>query len=318
MFKLFSIPRLLFLGLVVIALSGKGEAQEAMTQDIAEPTTQTLGVGRLFNNDLIGDGRDRWRTGSYSISLLRGEAWSGTLGSFGNGVVEYRFRGEVISPANLTNPAAGDRLYVGALSAGGHYHFNSSGYDISAGVDLVALGDQTGLRDVHADIHDALNQPVVNSQNFQVENEILLHGTLEIAREADLGGNRYVRPFIELQAGVETLARVGYDVTLGNFGQDGLRLRDPITGQRFAGISAAEDQGFSGLFGGDLAYVDGSAYLPENRGYQVEDTRYRLRAGMNYALGGYSAFYGVTYLSEEFVGQSEGQVVGSLALRWNF
>ena len=32
----------------------------------------TLGWGRLFNNDTLGDTQDRWKTGSYTINHLRG------------------------------------------------------------------------------------------------------------------------------------------------------------------------------------------------------------------------------------------------------
>ena len=41
----------------------------------------TLGWGRLLTNDLLGDGRDRWRTGSYTLSRVRGPAWGGSLSS---------------------------------------------------------------------------------------------------------------------------------------------------------------------------------------------------------------------------------------------
>ena len=40
---------------------------------------QGIGIGRLFNNDFFGDNRDRWRTGSNVISLLRGLGWEGQL-----------------------------------------------------------------------------------------------------------------------------------------------------------------------------------------------------------------------------------------------
>ena len=35
----------------------------------------TLGWGRLLTNDAIGDGKDRWRTGSYVLSRVRGPSW---------------------------------------------------------------------------------------------------------------------------------------------------------------------------------------------------------------------------------------------------
>ncbi len=83
-----------------------------------------------------------------------------------------------------------------------------------------------------------------------------------------------------------------------------MRSRDPITGQRIAGIVDAEASGWSFLIGGDVAHVDSSIFLPESRGYMVEATS--------------NFFYGVTYMSEEFVGQPEGQLVGSLSLNLRF
>ena len=38
-----------------------------------------LGWGRLFNNDALADMQDRWHTGSYSISQVRGLNWRGSL-----------------------------------------------------------------------------------------------------------------------------------------------------------------------------------------------------------------------------------------------
>ena len=97
-----------------------------------------------------------------------------------------------------------------------------------------------------------------------------------------------------------------------------MRSREPITGQRIAGIVDAEASGWSFLLGGDVAHVESSIFLPESRGYTVETARHRLRAGVNYGFGSSNMFYGVTYLSEEFVGQPEGQLVGSLSVDLRF
>ena len=67
-----------------------------------------------------------------------------------------------------------------------------------------------------------------------------------------------------------------------------------------------------------MAYVDSSRYLPSDRGYEVEEARYRLRAGVNYAFGSSNIFYGLTHLSEEFVGQPEGQTIGSVSFGFQF
>ena len=114
------------------------------------------------------------------------------------------------------------------------------------------------------------------------------------------------------------MARAGVDLTFGDYGAGGLRLRDSTTGQRISAVDGGIDSGFSFLVGGDVAYVDSSRYLPADRGYVVEDVRYRMRAGINYAFGSSNIFYGLTRLSEEFVGQPGGQTVGSVSFGIEF
>ena len=40
-----------------------------------------IGYGRLITNDFIGDGKDRWRSGSVASSRVWGPEWSGQLPS---------------------------------------------------------------------------------------------------------------------------------------------------------------------------------------------------------------------------------------------
>ncbi len=277
----------------------------------------TLGQARLFTNDLLGDGRDRWRSGAYGVSAVRGPGWHGALPSQFGQIMEYRFRGEVITPASIVSPTPGDRLYAGVFSVGAHSHFSWHGLEVSTGVDLMVMGEQSGIRHMQEIVHEAFSLQTSNVRNFQVDNGIYLHGTVEVGQEFDFGGVR-ARPFVELQAGVETMARTGFDLTFGGYGQGGLRLRDSTTGHRISAIDSESDSGYSFLFGGDVAYVDSSRYLPSDQGYTVEDTRYRIRAGVNYSFGHSNIFYGLTYLSEEFVGQSSGQTVGSISLGIEF
>ena len=289
----------------------------AMPQTAVAERREVLGRARLFTNDLIGDGRDRWRSGAYSVSTVRGQEWTGQLPLRMGQIMEYRFRGETIAPANLNAPVVGDRLYAGVLSVGAHTYFDWNGYEVSAGADIMVMGEQSGVGGFQEAIHDMFSLPSSNVENFQVENGVYLHATLEIGREFDMGEAR-VRPFLELQAGVETMARAGFDLTIGDYGAGGLRLRDSTTGQRISAVDGGIDSGFSFLVGGDVAYVDSSRYLPSDRGYEVEDMRYRARAGVNYAFGSSNVFYGLTYLSEEFVGQPEGQTVGSVSFGVEF
>lgn len=283
----------------------------------AQEGRQTLGMARLFTNDTIADRQDRWRTGGYGVSAFRGESWSGALPVQPFALMEYRFRGEVMAPDNLANPAPGDRLYAGSFWVGAHTHLDWHGFAVTAGADLLITGEQTGIRRLQSEIHDWFSMPSMDVEGHQVDNGFHLHGTMEVAKPVVLAWGE-LRPFVELQAGAETMARAGVDLTFGALGQGGLRARDPVTGQRIAGIAGANDGGWSMLFGADVAHVGRSIFLPESRGYTVEPTRHRLRAGVNYGFGASNLFYGITYMSEEFTAQPEGQLVGSLSLVLKF
>lgn len=277
---------------------------------------EAIGNGRLFTNDYFGDQHDRWRTGSYVFSHLRGTSpYDGTSRPFGD-IIEYRFRGEIIAPQTGNNDA-GVRPYVGALSLGAHTHFDLGGSDASVGADVTAIGPQTGLDSFQEAFHDVFSLPLP-SRNNQLEDNIFISGTAAVSRTFTLGQDVTLRPFAEAQVGVEDIMRIGGDVMIGAVGQNDLMLRDVVTGQLYRGTTSA---GFGPSFvvGGDIAAVSDSVFLPEGDGYIASDTRARARAGMHYQFSGdVSFFYGMTYLSEEFEGQPAGQVLGSIKLNFNF
>ncbi|MFO7804461.1 MAG: DUF2219 family protein, partial [Paracoccaceae bacterium] len=129
--KLFSA---LALGLLTLFAAPTASAQQR----------ETIGIGRLFNNDYFGDGRDRWRSGSYVASYVRApRPYDGIGQGFGE-LLEYRLRGEIIQPAGRAG-SSGDRPYVGALSLGVHTHYSVGAFDLSMGADVVAVGPQTGM-----------------------------------------------------------------------------------------------------------------------------------------------------------------------------
>ena len=101
-------------------------------------------------------------------------------------------------------------------------------------------------------------------------------------------------------------------------GQGELLVRDPVAGQRYRVITR-DWTGYSFTLGADLAYVDSSVFLPENRGPVLDSTRERFRAGIMWqGASGLSSFAGLTYLGEEFEGQDEGQFIGSIRVRLGF
>lgn len=278
---------------------------------------RALGWGSLFSNDALGDGKDRWRSAALVVSHVRGDGWTGQLPDRFGALVEYRFRTEMITPVNVASPSASDRRYVGALSFGAHTHFQKGATEMSAGLDFVFVGPQTNVDQLQDSFHGLFESASVNVDGFQVENAVYPTLTFEAGRKFDVGATGTLRPFVEVQAGAETLARIGADVTFGSFGQGALMLRDNPTGQRYSGIAGDAPLGTSLVLGGDVAYVADSQYL-DQAGITPKDMRARLRAGVHQQLRRGAVFYGVTYLSEEYDSQPEGQVVGSLSARLKF
>lgn len=280
----------------------------------------SLGYGLLFVNDTIADGKDRWRTGSVMSSRIWGPSWSGALPQRAGEILELRFMGEVIAPDNLVTPAAGDRPYAGSLSLGLHTHFaTASGTEVSLGGDLVAIGPQTGLDDFQSALHDlfGIDDASPATLNAQIGNMVRPSATLEMARGFDLAAQTQLRPFMELRGGVETYARVGFDMTIGAAGRGELLTRDPVTGHRMR-VVREQVPGLSVVMGADIAKVWDSVYLPEDRGYALTDSRTRARLGLHWQGEKSMVFYGLTWLGEEFVGQGSGQLVGALQFSLKF
>lgn len=288
-----------------------------VTQPAGAEGRRTLGYGRLFNNDALGDRADRWRTGSYTISMVRGTGWEDRLpGTIGE-IWEYRLRSELIAPESLSAPAPGDRRYVGALSFGMHTHFRRSGTGFSLGGDLVVVGPQTGLRRFQRQVHDAVNATAPAAARTQIGNNAYPTLLVQAAHPLQLFDRVQARPFVEAQAGAESLLRVGGDLILGRIGQTNLKLRDVSTGHLYH-ATRSDGPGASFVLGGDMAMVADSFYLPSGDGYELTETRTRLRAGFHWEGERTGFFYGLTWHGKEFKGQREGQVSGSLRLLLKF
>jgi hypothetical protein len=260
-----------------------------------------VGYGVLFTNDVAGDTEDRWRSGSVASSRVWADGWTGQAPDRFGDLIEFRFNGEIITPENLARGAPNDRPFAGALGFGLHTHFEQATVEVAAGADLVFTGPQTGLDDFQEFIHDIFGGNGIGPavRRNQIDNSIYPSAVLEAGRSFDLGPAQ-IRPFAEARLGLEDL------------------VRDPVTGQRYR-VVRKDEPGTAFILGGDIAYVDSSEFLPASSGVTLSEDRARLRGGFHWeGTGGGSLFYGVTWLSEEFEEQREGQVVGSVQFRLRF
>lgn len=277
-----------------------------------------IGYGRLIDNDLFGDGDDRWRTGSIVSSRIYARDWEGKRPTRFGELLELRLMGQVISPENLQTQADDDRNFAGNLSAGLHTHFQKGQAEISLGASLELIGAQTRLDDVQQGVHDLVGVKGISDEvgAVQIENQIRPTFVGEVGRSYEMANFGTVRPFAELRAGDETFVRVGADLTLGTLGRTELLVRDPVTGQRYR--TMYDSKGVSIVLGGDMTYIEDSVYLPLGGPRGFQSRRHRIRGGLHWGTERSAFFFGLTYLSPEFEAQDEGQVVGSLRFRWAF
>lgn len=285
------------------------------------PGYQRRAYGRLVTNDLIGDGKDRWQTGSYSASygLARGDLTNGIPDRFGE-LVELRVDAALMAPRFLRFPEKGDRPLTGLMRFGLGTQFLMGGFEADLQSTLTFVGPETGLVDLQTGIHDQIDTAVRPSQQVR-DNQLNLDPRLgakaEIAKTFAIGRTS-LRPFVEFESGMETTSRAGFDFTIGSFGQGGILARDLVTGQRYQ-VLPGEGQGFSFVMGADATAIHHTDLLREKDGVTALDTRNRVRAGLHYQTGGRNLFYGMTYLSPETkIQDGEGQVAGSLRLDWSF
>lgn len=283
----------------------------------AQDERVTLGWGRLFTNDVFGDTRDRWRTGSYTLSRVRGTEWNGHLPATPGALLEFRMVGETIAPADLVSPEPDDRRYVGSLTFGLHTHFDWQGFDTSLGGNLVVTGQQTGASDLQARIHDIIGLPEPQVFGDQIGDNFFPTAVAEVGRSFALSQGEF-RPFVEAQAGVETFVRIGADLSFGGYARDALMLREGPSGQRYRAVSGSRVQGLSVTLGGDIARVFDSEYFVAGDAAQAQDTRSRVRAGVHWQGERAEMFYGLTWLGKEFTTQPDTQVVGSVNVRVKF
>lgn len=277
---------------------------------------RTLGVARAFSNDYLGDGEDRWQTGSYSISVLRGAQWAGALPDRPFEIIEYRLATAITAPSKLSNPPANDRRYAGRVSFSGATYWQERGIEGMAGIGFTTTGADNGVGAFQDGFHDLVSAPRVRVRENQIGNGVHPFLLAEAGKSFDVKGTQ-LRAFSEARAGDESLIRAGVDWQFGARETGALWVRDEITGQRVVGISGRSRQGVWVTLGADVAHVWDSVYLPSDE-IEMRGTRVRARAGVNLRRGDFGVFYGLTWLSKEFETQSEGQVLGTLRLRMAF
>ncbi len=278
-----------------------------------------LGSGRLWSNDYFGDRQDRWRTGAFTIGFLWGPAGTISLPEEFGSLIELRYTNSLLAPANLRNPAVGDRRYAGIATFGAYTHFAKGSTDYTLGAEAVVSGPISGASWIQVKVHDLINSPGPSSSTLASQFPNALHAAVtgEAAHRFSFGDGLVLRPFVQGRAGDVNYLRVGADLIIGSNFTSGIVLRDETTGQLFQGLYEVPRNGFSFLVGADAARVFSSTWLPSSQ-YTLTDSWNRVRAGVQWQSDLLGVFYGATWMGPEFTTQPSGQVVGSLQVQLSF
>lgn len=274
-----------------------------------------LGTSSMFSNDYFGDGEDRWRTGSYSLSTFYGNDWNGDMPA--EGLIEFRFRGEVIAPTDASqHPTPGERPFVGVTGIGGARHFMLGRAQARLGGEFTFIGPQTGVSSLVTEAHDMLGFKVPHAATGQLDDDVIPTASFALARQHKPTQTRpfEIRSFMSAQAGVETFARIGFDAFFGAGTNRSMMARDVVTGQMLSVVVMDRETGLAPTLGMDITHVWDSRYLPSSSGLTAKKWRMRVRGGLRNYGRNRDLFFGMTWLSPEYEGQPGGQVVGSISI----
>jgi hypothetical protein len=273
-----------------------------------------LGTAYAIGNDSIGQARDRWQSSQLLGALFYGPRADAPRRLPPGRLLEFRLTHQLVTPESLDAPAPDDRPFAGAFGLEVLTHGAAGGTDVTLGAGLVVTGPQTGTFTAQRWLHERLGYPLPATEGREVENGVYASFVAEVGRS--FGGNPRARPFVEVRAGVEDLARVGLDLTWGGFGTEAIVIREAVSGQRVPVLWGPREEGLSLAAGLDAAAVDWSAFLSHHG--LTPEPRYRVRGGVRWQGTRWSLYYGATWLSPEFAGQTGGQVVGLVQVGASF
>lgn len=289
-------------------------------------------------NDRLGDGKDRYKSGGLTHGLVIPEQrisesqWIEGHHS----ALELQARGFVVTPDNTTNgPAIGDRPFAQYASVGAFLRTieepvpygrgRSSSTENRVGIEFGYQGDPLPFFRLQDLIHggDLYRTPSMSLAgemlvNLEVRRTWRFHQQL---RDTDLE----LAPYVKASAGMrENSVRVGGDFIYGSSLEGRLWNIDSAVGALIPGGSSPRS-GANWLLwvGADVGYVASDAFLDggfSRDGLSVprEELTGRVRAGLMLEYDDFAVAYSVTWLSEEFETQDDGQVIGALTFKYRF
>jgi hypothetical protein len=304
-------------------------------------TTNEIQTEGVFWNDRFGDGKDRWKTGGITQAYVFPEH----IFSNGNWLegrassLELNVRALLITPddTSFTGVNGNDRPYAQYAAAGIYLRSITRPEALTSvvavqaedriGVEAGWQGDPLPLFDVQDALHDVTGTggDAGNLSNI-IGGELLVN--LEARRTwrfhvDDAGRDLEFAPFVQTSLGMrEKSLRAGGDFFAGSALEGRTWGSDLATGAVMAGASMPR-RGFNwtAFFGGAVGYISSDAFL--DGGFAVDgpsvprrDIVGRARAGVLLEYDNLGVGFSLNWLGQEFRGQSNGQVIGAIQLKY--
>ncbi len=332
--------------LIALCVVSPGRADETSTSMLAGwnwlASTNEIQTEGVFWNDRFGDGKDRWKTGGITQAyvfpehIFSDENWITGRAS----ALELNLRALVITPDNTAfrgvNP--NDRPFAQYAAAGIYLRSIARPEPLTLlvgvqaedriGIEVGWQGDPLPLFEMQSALHDLAGTggDAGNLTNI-IGGELLVNlearHTWRFHLDRAPGPDLQFAPFLQTSLGIrENSLRAGGDIFVGSALEGRTWGSDLSTGAVMAGASVPRE-GFNWtvFFGGDLGFVASDAFL--DGGFAVDgpsvprrDIVGRARAGVLLEYDNVGIGFSLNWLGREFRGQSDGQVIGAIQLKY--
>jgi hypothetical protein len=304
-------------------------------------TTNEIQTEGMFWNDRYGDGKDRWKTGGITQSyvfpehIFSDENWFQGRAS----ALELNLRALAITPddTSFAEVNSDDRPYAQYAGIGLYLRSITRPEALTPvvavqaedriGVEAGWQGDPLPLFDMQEALHGVTGTDGnAGNRSNSIDGEVLVN--LEARRTwrfhlGQTGPDLEFAPFVQTSLGMrENSLRVGGDFFAGSALEGRAWGSDLATGAVMAGASMPR-QGFDWtvFLGGDVGYIASDAFL--DGGFAVDgpsvprrDIVGRARTGLLLEYGNVGIGFSLNWLGREFRGQSNGQVLGAIQLKY--
>lgn len=304
-------------------------------------TEDVLAEGMIWN-DRFGDGGDRYKTGGMTQSWLLPESiFSDENWIDGHAAaIELQGRGFIATPSNTTNPAPNDRPFAQYVGVGTYLRtfgepvsvdFNTTmSVEHRIGVEVGLQGDPLPLFELQEALHGTttdmgrMGRTAANT----LDTEVLVNAEVKRTHRyhMDLEETEVeIAPYAQASLGMrENSVRVGADLITGSSLKARTWNHEPAIGALIAGGSAPrEGVNWATWIGADIGYVASDAFLDggfDRSGPSTARTELtaRVRAGVMMEVDNFAVTYSLSWLSQEFDAQPDGQLVGGFQVKYRF